>query len=61
MIKLRRIPVAASSHPLRLRLGMTASRVAKPETPAKSRDDDDIKLFVLAYTAFFICFYTFLL
>jgi len=27
----------------------------------KARDDSDVKLFLLSFTAFFICFYTFLL
>ena len=26
----------------------------------KRRDDSDIKLFALSFTAFFVCFYTFL-
>ena len=27
----------------------------------KRRDDSDIKLFALSFTAFFVCFYTFLM
>jgi len=27
----------------------------------QSHEDGDIKLFVLSYTAFFVCFYTFLI
>lgn len=27
----------------------------------KRRDDGDIKLFVVSFTAFFVCFYTFIL
>lgn len=27
----------------------------------KRRDDSDVKLFALSFTAFFICFYTFLM
>jgi hypothetical protein len=30
-------------------------------TQRKARDDSDIKLFVLSFTAFFVCFYTFVL
>ena len=40
-------------HPFRRSLPM--QRVA----PAKS-DDDDIRLFALSFSAFFVCFYTFL-
>lgn len=27
----------------------------------KTRDDSDMRLFVLSFTAFFVCFYTFVL
>ena len=27
----------------------------------KARDDGDMKLFVLSFTAFFVCFYTFVI
>jgi len=27
----------------------------------KARDDSDVKLFALSFTAFFVCFYTFIL
>lgn len=27
----------------------------------QARDDGDIKLFVLSFTAFFVCFYTFII
>ena len=43
---------ARRGHPIR------AALVAPPRA---SRDDGDLKLFVLSFTAFFICFYTFLL
>ena len=33
----------------------------KPRTVAIRDDDDDLKLFVLSFTAFFVCFYTFLM
>lgn len=43
-----------SRHPFRA----TLSRVASP--PVTS-EDSDLKLFVVSFTAFFICFYTFFL
>ena len=44
----------AAGHPIRRRL-------PPPQTsPAPRGDDHDLKLFVLSFTAFFICFYTFL-
>lgn len=45
-------PVAR--HPFRRTLVLT--RIEQ----ARHRDDDDIKLFALAFSAFFICFYTFI-
>lgn len=45
-------PVAR--HPFRQALVLT--RIEQ----ARDRDDDDIKLFVLAFSAFFVCFYTFI-
>ena len=44
----------AARHPLRRALPPVA--VPKPRT-----DDHDLKLFVLSFTAFFICFYTFIM
>ncbi len=41
-------------HPFRASLPQVRARVRKRE------DDSDIKLFVLSYTAFFVCFYTFI-
>ncbi|QKS00149.1 hypothetical protein F9288_11310 [Sphingomonas sp. CL5.1] len=44
----------AAGHPFR--------RSLPPPLAARQRDDDhDLKLFVLSFTAFFICFWTFLL
>ncbi|MGN6271209.1 MAG: hypothetical protein ACTHJR_11905 [Sphingomonas sp.] len=40
-----------ASHPFRRRLGLGA------ETKRRG-DDNDLKLFVLSFTAFFICIYT---
>ncbi|UUL84345.1 hypothetical protein [Sphingomonas qomolangmaensis] len=52
----RPTPQAPQGHPFR----RTLSR--KPVATAQaSADDSDMKLFVLSFTAFFICFYTFLL
>lgn len=45
---------ARRGHPIRAAL-------AAPREPHASRDDGDLKLFVLSFTAFFICFYTFLM
>lgn len=45
-------PVAR--HPFRQALMLT--RIEQ----ARTRDDNDIKLFALAFSAFFICFYTFI-
>jgi NADH:ubiquinone oxidoreductase subunit C len=44
----------AAGHPFRRSLPPPA------DTPAR-RDDEDWKLFLLSFIAFFICFYTFLL
>lgn len=42
----------AARHPFRRMLP------PPPRTPEVRRDDDDWKLFVLSFVAFFICFYT---
>jgi hypothetical protein len=52
----RRVAPAPQGHPFRRSLGLKPPRVR----PARSDDDNDIKLFVLSFTAFFICFYTFI-
>ena len=44
----------ARRHPFRQHM----RRVSAVEQ--KLRDDSDIKLFVLSFTAFFVCFYTFI-
>ena len=41
----------AARHPLRRAL-------PPPVTPQVRDDDHDLKLFVLSFTAFFVCFYT---
>ncbi|WP_176484631.1 hypothetical protein [Sphingomonas spermidinifaciens] len=49
---------APPSHPLRRQLKLTrADRAAN----ARRAEDSDVKLFALSFTAFFVCFYTFLL
>ena len=40
----------AARHPLR--------RALPPPSAAPRGDDHDLKLFVLSFTAFFVCFYT---
>ncbi len=44
----------AARHPFRQALVL--SRIEQ----ARARDEEDIKLFALAFSAFFICFYTFI-
>ena len=46
------IPNPAAGHPIR--------RMIKPPRPLRqpSADDQDLKLFALSFTAFFICIYT---
>lgn len=47
---------AASGHPFRRHLGMVP-----PPSPARLRNEEqDLKLFVLSFTAFFICIYSFI-
>ncbi|WP_448501368.1 hypothetical protein [Sphingomonas sp.] len=52
----KRVAPAPHGHPFRRSLGAKPPRAR----PARSEDDNDIKLFVLSFTAFFICFYTFI-
>ena len=48
----RQPPPSSFRHPIR-------QRMAPPTKVRDRRDDDqDLKLFVLSFTAFFICFYT---
>ncbi len=44
----------ARGHPLRRSLPVS-------RTVSVSSDDSDLKLFALSFTAFFVCFYTFLI
>lgn len=48
---------AAASHPFRRQLGLTRHDRAANR---KRQEENDVKLFVLSFTAFFVCFYTFL-
>jgi len=43
-----------ASHPFRRRLGLDGA-------VGRRNDDSDLKLFVLSFTAFFICIYTLIL
>ena len=47
-----------ASHPLRRQLKLTRTDRA---ANAKRAEDSDVKLFILSFTAFFVCFYPFLL
>ena len=49
-------PATAARHPFRRRLALAQP---KKLTPPRN-DDQDLKLFALSFTAFFICFYTFI-
>ena len=57
---MRAIPISAGGHPLRKNLRLAAART-KRRAKARASDDDDFKLFALSYTAFFVCFYTFII
>lgn len=43
----------APRHPLRARL-----KLVRPRASAARSEDQDLKLFVMSFTAFFICFYS---
>lgn len=49
------IPGTTRTHPIRKHVRQAAAR------EQKLRDDSDIKLFALSFTAFFVCFYSFIL
>lgn len=48
-------------HPLRTALHLRERRADIRKRARDADEDSDIKLFVLSYTAFFVCFYTFLI
>lgn len=56
----RRLVLTSESarHPFRRALPPAATRL--PDAPAARDEDNDLKLFVLSFTAFFVCFYTFI-
>lgn len=49
------LTAAARRHPMRELVRHTRA------VERKRRDDGDLKLFALSFTAFFVCFYTFLM
>ncbi|MBR0553983.1 hypothetical protein [Stakelama marina] len=51
----------ARPHPFREQIRTTGSRNALRARVRKNDQDNDWKLFMLSFTAFFICFYTFLI
>ena len=55
---LRRMMSAQRGHPLRRAMGIVETEAGKAKRVR--RDDGDLRLFVLSFTTFFICFYTFL-
>ena len=48
-------------HPLRTALHLRERRADVRKRARDAQEDNDIKLFVLSYTALFVCFYTFLM
>lgn len=53
MAHARTLTAAPTGHPFRRSLGLA--------TPAQLREEDrDLKLFVLSFTAFFVCIYSFI-
>lgn len=46
--------IAPRRHPIRRHVRLAAAE------QRKLRDDSDLKLFVTSFTAFFVCFYTFI-
>lgn len=51
----------SARHPIRTELRLREKRGAIRKRARDAEEDNDIKLFVLSYTAFFVCFYTFLI
>lgn len=56
----RRLVLTSESarHPFRRALPPATIRIA--DAPAARDDDSDLKLFMLSFAAFFVCFYTFI-
>ena len=57
----RRLVLTTESarHPFRRGLPQPVA-AARPERAASRDDDDDVKLFLLSFSAFFVCFTTFI-
>lgn len=53
MERLQSLPEPERGHPFRTALPLVRRNVRKRE------DESDLKLFLLSYAAFFVCFYTF--
>lgn len=53
----RPVQLAASGTRHPFRQAVMEKRIAQ----TRARDDEDVKLFVMSFSAFFICFYTFIL
>jgi hypothetical protein len=49
-----RLPAPAPRHPFRQSIALAHA------LDARRREETDLKLFVLSFTAFFVCFYTFI-
>lgn len=52
------LPATVARHPFRQRLAQAQPRI-RP-VPKPRDDDQDLKLFALSFTAFFVCIYTFI-
>lgn len=50
-------PAGFAGHPIRRQVAM-ARRSRRLPTTAAPRGEDDLKLFALSFTAFFVCIYT---
>lgn len=50
-------PALANGHPIR-RMMLTRRAAPKVRLAPHAREEDGLKLFVLSFTAFFICIYT---
>jgi hypothetical protein len=50
-------PARLAGHPIRRHLAM-GKHAARSQLPAAPRGEDDLKLFALSFTAFFVCIYT---
>ena len=50
------LSLSAPRAPHPFRQAVIASRIAR----TRARDDADVRLFVMSFSAFFVCFYTFI-